>query len=374
MSTRIQAITMPKWGMTMTEGKVAGWLIEEGQQVTPGLEVIEIETTKITNVMETPAAGIFRRKVVVEGATAPVGALLGVVTDGGVPDSEIDSFVDDYKSKAAAENGANAGPVPRLVAAGATQLNVLTLGEGPGLPAVLIHGFGGDLNSWLFNQAAIADGRAVHAVDLPSHGGSPMTDMTGGVPALARAILAALDTLGATRVHLVGHSLGGAIAIWMAKSEPARVASLTLLAPGGIGPEINTDFLEGFARADKRKDMKDALGLLFADAGAVSRDMVENALKYKRLDGAADALSTLLGAMLKDGQQRGGLREALAASSVPSQIIWGTADRIIHATQADALPASVSVHRLAGIGHMPQMEAAAEVNRLILDQLKRVEA
>ena len=58
---------MPKWGLTMTEGKVIGWLKQQGQRFAEGEELLEIETTKITNVMEAPAGapcgGSWRRRV-----------------------------------------------------------------------------------------------------------------------------------------------------------------------------------------------------------------------------------------------------------------------------------------------------------------------
>ena len=66
-----------------------------------------------------------------------------------------------------------------------------------------------------------------------------------------------------------------------------------------------------------------------------------------------------------------GLREVLATTKVPTQVIWGTEDKIIPAAQADGLPQSVAVHRLPNVGHMPMMEAAAEVTRLIAAHVER---
>src|ERR1700682_388431 len=142
MDSRIYALTMPKWGLSMKKGQIASWLVDLGCAVGPGIEVVDIETEKVTSGLEPSQAGILRRKTAVAGAEVPVGGLIGIVAEPSVTDTEIESFVAEFSSNftAAPQSEESAGPVPQHVSVEGLTLRYLAHGEG-GEPAILLHGF-----------------------------------------------------------------------------------------------------------------------------------------------------------------------------------------------------------------------------------------
>ena len=231
--------------------------------------------------------------------------LLAVVAEASVSEPEIDAFIEEFQAGFAVTAARTTAERPQAQTAAVDDrpVNYLSLGDADVVPLVLVHGFGGDINSWMFNLPVLAERGRVIAFDLPGHGGSSKDVGAGDLASLTGTLEGFLGALGIERAHFVGHSLGGAVALTLALDRPGLVASLSLVAPAGLGSEINNDYLEGFIVATRRKELKEVLRALFADPESLGREMVNEVLKYKRLDGVDAALRKIAGAVFPGGRQ-----------------------------------------------------------------------
>jgi pyruvate dehydrogenase E2 component (dihydrolipoamide acetyltransferase) len=369
----IQAIVMPKWGLAMEEGALTSWLVQNGAQIEKGQEIAEIETSKIANVFESPASGTLRRLVAKQGDILPVGALLAVLAPPAVSDADIDGFVAGFVVETPKEDAAGGIAERRMERSGRTVVFKAAGTPSEATPVVLIHGFGGDSDNWLFNIEEIAKGRPVYALDLPGHGKSTKALTDGGLEELSGPVVDLLDEIGAAKAHLVGHSLGAAVAFQTLRAHPERVASIVGIAPAGLDERVNPDFVQGFVSAEKRKEVKATLQLLFADPELVSAQMIEGVQRFKRLEGAKDALRAIAERNLPSGRQASDFRALVNETRVPLLVIWGAKDRILDPAAAKTLPSSVQVVALDGAGHMPHMEAASAVNEKLSQHVDAVD-
>ena len=110
--SKLRAFTMPKWGIEMTEGTIAEWMVKEGEAFSKGQTLCLIETSKITNEVEAEYDGVAHR-ILIEGGreeAEPVGALLAVFGDAGASAADVDAFIADFRP--AGEAGKAAAAVP----------------------------------------------------------------------------------------------------------------------------------------------------------------------------------------------------------------------------------------------------------------------
>ncbi|VAW07604.1 Dihydrolipoamide acetyltransferase component (E2) of acetoin dehydrogenase complex [hydrothermal vent metagenome] len=369
----IKAVTVPKWGLSMDEGELVQWNISPGDEVTVGQEIAEIETSKIAGPVEAAVAGKVRRLIAEEGEILPVGALMVVLADDDQSDEDIEAFIAEFEVADQAEDGdENSGPTLSTLSLGDMDISYLEVSpaDPAAIPVVLIHGFGGDSNNWLFNQGKIGESHRVIALDLPGHGRSGKNVEDGSIKGLAAVVDRFLAALDIEEAHLFGHSMGAAVALQCAIDGSCQISSLTLICPALVGRGVNPEYISGFRQGRTRKQLKPTLSLLFSDEQLVTRELVDDVLKYKRLDGVADALDIIASTALGSDTPAFDPGE-IASLQIPVSVIWGDNDRIICGTEPHMLTGgNVTEHHVENAGHMPHMENAAAVNEILMRNLQ----
>ena len=272
-------------------------------------------------------------------------------------------------------------PVRRLVIHGHERAYV-KVGSGPVL--LLLHGLGCDHTTWDPVIDRLAEEFTVIAPDLLGHGQSakPRADYSiGGYANAMRDLLTVLDI---ETVTVVGHSLGGGVAMQFAYQFPERTERMLLIAPGGIGPEVTPAIRAvtlpffrqwmGMLTLPGLRHVNGGLLRLLSRSGLKrTHDLAEVAAIYDSFrDPAARAAIVHVVRAVIDwrGQIVTMADRAYLTAAMPMGVIWGTEDHVIPASHADIarqIAPAAEVELVEGAGHFPHRDHPEEVVRLMLD-------
>jgi pimeloyl-ACP methyl ester carboxylesterase len=265
------------------------------------------------------------------------------------------------------------------------QVSYLEAGDGPLL--LLVHGMAGTARNWDGVIEPLALHNTVIAPDFPGHGDSAPGGGDYSLGSLASGLRDLMIALGHDRATLVGHSLGGGVALQFTYQFPEMVERLVLVSSGGLGPEVGAILraaaLPGanlFIRSTAAPGslaggwISGALGKIGLRPNA---DLAEVGRAYASL---ADAdrrkafLSTLHAVVDTDGQRVAALDRLYLAEALPVLIIWGEQDPIIPVGHGRAAHAQLPGSRLEvfpDAGHVPMLESpgrfAAVLQRFLDD-------
>ncbi|MCT2583781.1 alpha/beta fold hydrolase [Actinophytocola gossypii] len=250
---------------------------------------------------------------------------------------------------------------------------------GDGDPVLLLHGIARSLDDWT-EQHDLLDGHRVYSVDLAGFGESDPLPGRATLPPLAEFTREFLDAVGETRpVHVVGNSLGGAVAMLLALRYPSRVRTLVLANSAGFGQEVTAALrilavrpLGRLLLRPSRAAARRTERALFRDARFVTDDRVERSF---RLAGRPHGARVLLELCRSLGTIRGisqpwrdAVLTATAAAAAPTLVVWGSHDLILPAAHLEAartLLPHARTHLFENTGHMPQIERADEFADLL---------
>jgi pimeloyl-ACP methyl ester carboxylesterase len=430
---------MPKLGMTMREGTVIEWRVPVGEQVTKGQIVLSIESEKAEVEIEAPAAGVLRHVYVEPGQTVPCGTLLAVLTETADEPFDPESFrrqterQPQHGGVAAAHAGARpsarveagaatATGVPRAISAPitpaarrrASELGIdpaVVPGSGPGdrvtredveayaallaarvtvadgvaleipvqgagEPVLLLPGFGTDVSAFARQVPALADRYRTLGVNPRGVGFSDAPETDAYDVATAAADAAAVADRPA---HVVGASLGAAVALELALEHPERVHSLTLVTP--------------FVRAGSRlRAVIDGWCHLATETGneTLARAIVpwlfspavlaDDARRERLIRALAQTVMRVPPATLQRSaaglRAWSGMREdALGRVRAPTLVLLAGEDLLTPAGEeiAAAIPGARCVV-IPEAGHAVALEAPDAVNQAILEHLRSVDA
>ena len=244
---------------------------------------------------------------------------------------------------------------------------------GAGPLVVLVHGLGGTMGTWNAVVDELATRCTVVAVDLPGHGRSEPVPGDSSIGTYANALRDLLDELGHRTATVVGHSLGGGVALQFAYQYPQRCGRLVLVSSGGLGAEVSAilraaalpgaDHLLAIVAHRHLIAAGKTIGRLAATVGVrPTPGLLESGRGYATLahgESRKSFVSTLRGIIDHRGQRVSGINRLHLMHDVPCLLIWGDRDRIIpveHGRRAHCAMPSSQLEIFEGSGHFPHAD------------------
>jgi pimeloyl-ACP methyl ester carboxylesterase len=264
----------------------------------------------------------------------------------------------------------------------AAGLNVVLTGDESAPPLVLLHGLAERCQVFDWLAPLLAPHLRLVAIDLPGFGASP--PLPGGgfdLGEVCRQVEAAIAELGLVRPALLGHSLGGGVAVRYAAERPGTLRALALIAPAGL-------IATGAVRPSWRRPRTHAVGrrIIRAATPLIASWPWVRRRAFARVVGDPATLDRALARELLMGAAMGrstpaagieivyaGLRDRIDALTLPALVVWGECDHVVAPRYAEMLREALPDGRLLfmpGIGHVPMCEAPEAVAAAVLHLLQ----
>ena len=258
-------------------------------------------------------------------------------------------------------------------------LNVRYIVRGSGSPVVLIHGVGEFLEVWWQNIRPLSEHYQVYAMDLPGHGLSDKPEIDYDLNFATGFATGFAQALGIGRASLIGHSLGGLVAMSIAINFPDDVDKLILVDSGGLTDEVSLLYrlccfpllgelmVEPTIKAGIRHGMKRA----FYNPDLVSEEMVDRDYQFMKMPGAKQAMLSIIrhGIGLRGPNPEVVMLNKLHLIKSPTLLIHGAQDKFIplkYARRAYKLIPNAELKVIEECGHCPYIEKASEFNEAVL--------
>ena len=269
----------------------------------------------------------------------------------------------------------------RFVETSSGRVAFLKAGSGPTL--MLLHGLGTSSETWGPTIRALVDRFTVYAPDLPGHGRSSGGPLRGSVEPLVKALD---DFCAEQRIEtaaVVGHSLGGLVAVRFALDHPDRVSQLVLVDAGGIGEEMSwllrlaaIPLLGKLVFGPSRLWLKHYNDRLFVPPGNVDTNLLRSIHRSRTLHVTAGFMRRAVG---MSADKLGPVESAyllprLGEIAAPVLVLWGEQDRLFPVEQLEGLRETcplVEIHTFPDVGHWPYAEVPDGFNATLIDFLQR---